>query len=59
MTDDLVQTPNGTFVDRKTAEAAGLDVSHRRRVERVERAKPKSKATARRKAAGTSRKGKA
>lgn len=58
---DLVQTPNGTFVDRATAEAAGLVVPKSAAPKRAKpkaapkRAKPKSSA---RKAAGVTRKGK-
>ncbi len=49
---DLVQTPNGTYVEREVAIAAGLDVKPKPRAA----AKPARKPAAKRKAA-TSRKG--
>ncbi len=51
---DLVQTPNGTFITRAEAEAAGLVVKEKRKAAR----KTATRKPTARKAAGVSRKGK-
>jgi hypothetical protein len=48
MTDDLVQTPNGTFVTREDAEAAGLDVPAKRKRKTPAKTSAKSKTSAKR-----------
>jgi hypothetical protein len=54
MAEDLIQTPNGTFVTRAEAEAAGLEVPKaKRKAATTAKRKP-----ATRKAAGATRKGK-
>jgi hypothetical protein len=63
LSDDLVQTPNGTFVTREDAEAAGLEVPKRKAAPRkthTTKATTRRKSTSRRKAAGAAatRKGK-